>query len=286
MSEGPARGVRAGGDCGLSRLWRLRGRCNMLQLMLVLRSSRHAIQLVFHSPTQSCAPFGPCPNQSHVPPTTLDSGWGRTCGGLGSEPLLGLLAACLRLYTLCAPNVLSENQCRWDEGITLTPRAHTLALRNPFQRSSARLPRQRRGHTWAAGRTRAPLASSRGRPPPLARRALTAFSPTAFGGRGAASANPAREGVLGDEIRGPYAAPRGENAPQGTPNPSRPRGCIGARFLPLPEDASRTALGAYAPAKHCDSATAPMELRVALVHYAHNVPRHAIPVVGVCSTRR
>ena len=40
------------------------------------------------------------------------------------------------------------------------------------------------------------------------------------------------------EIRGPYAAPRGENAPQDSPNLPRLRGCFGARFLPLPKDAS------------------------------------------------
>ena len=58
---------------------------------------------------------------------------------------------------------------------------------------------------------------------------------------------PPRKGVLG-EIRGPYAASRGENAPRGMPNlPYCLRAYIGGNFLPLPEDASPDALVNGAP---------------------------------------
>ena len=63
------------------------------------------------------------------------------------------------------------------------------------------------------------------------RRALTTVSPAASRGSGP------REGVVG-EIQTPYAAPCGENATPEMPNLTCPRACIGARFLPLPEDVS------------------------------------------------
>ena len=86
--------------------------------------------------------------------------------------------------------------------------------------SRRRAPPARSGlHTSSDGAASAPrLASSRGRPPPLARRALTT--------------------LYRPRHPRPYAAPRGENAPPEMPNPSRPRACIGGRFLPLPKDAS------------------------------------------------
>ena len=83
------------------------------------------------------------------------------------------------------------------------------------------------------------LASSRGRPRPLAKRALNTFAPTASRGpkmpgfwRLGGSALP-RRGSWRDS-----GAACGENAPQEMPNLSRPRACIGACSLALPEDAS------------------------------------------------
>ena len=88
-------------------------------------------------------------------------------------------------------------------------------------------------HTACTWRTEG-LASSKGRPPPLARRALTTSSPTAsrapnaqflaFGG--APPPYPPYAGILG-EIWGPYADPRGENAPPEMPNLYRPRASLG-----------------------------------------------------------